>query len=101
MSINYVSCLFIDYQTFSDFIEAGTWREGQSILALATLHVTNSLTHRRVIVADSFQGLPRPMHSEDLKDEFKLKALLIKRCLKVSDKNFQSLRPWKIIISLR
>ena len=53
-----------------DFIEAGTWRGGQSILALATLHVTNSLKHRKVIVADSFQGLPRPMHSEDLKDEF-------------------------------
>ena len=53
-----------------DFLEAGTWRGGQSILALATLHVTNSLIHRKVIVADSFQGLPRPMHSEDLKDEF-------------------------------
>jgi len=42
-----------------DIIETGVWRGGASILARAVLKAWD-VTDRRVIVADSFQGLPPP-----------------------------------------
>ena len=42
-----------------DIIETGVWRGGASILARAVLKAHN-VTDRRIIVADSFQGLPPP-----------------------------------------
>jgi hypothetical protein len=42
-----------------DIIETGVWRGGASILARAVLKAWN-VTDRRVIVCDSFQGLPPP-----------------------------------------
>jgi O-methyltransferase len=42
-----------------DLIETGVWRGGASIFMRAILKVYGD-THRRVWVADSFQGLPRP-----------------------------------------
>lgn len=42
-----------------DIIETGVWRGGASILAKAVL-VANGVTDRRVILADSFEGLPPP-----------------------------------------
>jgi O-methyltransferase len=42
-----------------DILEAGVWRGGASILARAVL-AAYAVTDRRVIVADSFEGLPPP-----------------------------------------
>jgi len=42
-----------------DLIEAGVWRGGASIFMKAVL-VANRSIDRRVFVADSFEGLPRP-----------------------------------------
>ena len=42
-----------------DFIETGVWRGGASIFMRAILKVYEDIT-RRVWVADSFQGLPKP-----------------------------------------
>jgi hypothetical protein len=42
-----------------DVIEAGTWRGGAAILARATLDSLGA-DERRLVLADSFQGLPAP-----------------------------------------
>jgi hypothetical protein len=42
-----------------DIIETGVWRGGASILARAVL-MAHEVTDRKVIVADSFEGLPPP-----------------------------------------
>jgi O-methyltransferase len=42
-----------------DILEAGVWRGGASILARAVL-ASHGVTDRRIIVADSFEGLPPP-----------------------------------------
>jgi len=42
-----------------DFIETGVWRGGSCIFARAVLK-TNGITDRKVWVADSFEGLPKP-----------------------------------------
>jgi len=42
-----------------DFIETGVWRGGACILMRAVL-AAHSVTDRRVFLADSFEGLPRP-----------------------------------------
>lgn len=42
-----------------DFIETGVWRGGACILMRAVL-AAHGVTDRRVFVADSFEGLPRP-----------------------------------------
>jgi O-methyltransferase len=42
-----------------DFIETGVWRGGACIFARAILFA-NNVTDRKVIVADSFEGLPPP-----------------------------------------
>ena len=41
----------------ASIIEAGVWRGGASILARAVLRATGDAS-RRVLVADSFEGLP-------------------------------------------
>jgi O-methyltransferase len=42
-----------------DLIETGTWRGGASIFMRAVLNA-NGVTNRKVYVADSFEGLPKP-----------------------------------------
>lgn len=49
----------IDEGVRGDILEAGVWRGGASILARAVL-ATRGVTDRRVIAADSFEGLPPP-----------------------------------------
>ena len=49
----------IDEGVPGDILEAGVWRGGASILARAVL-ASRGVTDRRVIVADSFEGLPPP-----------------------------------------
>ena len=54
----------IDEDIPGDVIEAGVWRGGASIFARAVL-ADRGVTDRRVIVADSFEGLPPPDHPAD------------------------------------
>jgi len=49
--------------THGDFIETGAWRGGACIYMRAILKAWG-VTDRRVFVADSFEGLPRPNESE-------------------------------------
>jgi O-methyltransferase len=49
----------IDEGVRGDILEAGVWRGGASILARAVL-AAHGVTDRRIIVADSFEGLPPP-----------------------------------------
>jgi O-methyltransferase len=49
----------IDDGVDGDILEAGVWRGGASILARAVL-AARGVVDRRVIVADSFEGLPPP-----------------------------------------
>ncbi|MGH9227176.1 MAG: TylF/MycF/NovP-related O-methyltransferase [Acidimicrobiales bacterium] len=49
----------IDEGIPGDILEAGVWRGGASILARAVL-ASRGVTDRRIIVADSFEGLPPP-----------------------------------------
>jgi O-methyltransferase len=54
-----------------DLLEAGAWRGGASILMRAVLKA-HGVTDRRVFVADSFEGLPRPdpaCHPHDRGDQ--------------------------------
>ncbi len=46
-----------------DFLEAGVWRGGASIYAKAVLRVLGD--DRRVWLADSFEGLPKPTLAQD------------------------------------
>lgn len=52
-----------------DIVEAGVWRGGASILARAVLAALG-VRDRRVVVADSFQGLPPPRHPADVGWDF-------------------------------
>lgn len=47
-----------------DFIEAGVWRGGVTIFMKALIEVHNDIT-RKVFVADSFKGLPKPSYQQD------------------------------------
>jgi O-methyltransferase len=49
----------IDERVDGDILEAGVWRGGASILARAVL-AARGVADRRVILADSFEGLPPP-----------------------------------------
>lgn len=49
----------LDEGVAGDLIEAGVWRGGASIFARAVL-AARGVTDRKVIVADSFEGLPPP-----------------------------------------
>jgi hypothetical protein len=62
----------IDERTPGDILEAGVWRGGASILARAVL-ASYGVTDRRVIAADSFEGLPPP--SEELDGRFRFRSL--------------------------
>jgi predicted O-methyltransferase YrrM len=48
-----------------DIIETGVWRGGACILAAGYLRA-HGMTGRRVLVADSFEGLPKPSVEQDL-----------------------------------
>jgi len=48
-----------------DFIETGVWRGGSSILMRGVLKAYG-VTDRKVWLADSFAGLPKSTHKEDL-----------------------------------
>lgn len=47
-----------------DFLEAGVWRGGVGILMRALLEALRE-PDRRVWLADSYEGLPKPSHEED------------------------------------
>jgi Macrocin-O-methyltransferase (TylF) len=53
----------IDEGVLGDFIETGVWRGGACIYARAVI-LARQEASRRVFVADSFQGLPKPNASE-------------------------------------
>jgi O-methyltransferase len=52
-----------------DVMEAGVWRGGGTIFMRAHLLVHGE-KNRRVWVADSFEGLPKPTHAADATDKF-------------------------------
>ncbi len=54
----------LEKQVPGDFIETGVWRGGLTILMRACLKAYGDTT-RKVWVADSFQGLPKPTCKED------------------------------------
>ncbi len=60
-----------------DFLEAGVWRGGSTILMRALLK-TNGIGDRTVWVADSFEGLPKPKDEwpQDAGDEHHLHPAL-------------------------
>ena len=77
-----------------DWFEAGTWRGGQSIMAAAVFLVHNALAHRKILVADSFCGLPPPVHLEDVLDAVNQGLHAEKEhqvAVAVVEKNFQSI----------
>lgn len=47
-----------------DFMECGVWRGGGCIF-MAGYARAHGMTGRRVLVADSFEGLPKPSHEQD------------------------------------
>jgi O-methyltransferase len=61
---NIESCIYsiINDNVEGDFIETGVWRGGAAILMRAILKELN-IADRKVWVADSFKGLPRPSRS--------------------------------------
>jgi O-methyltransferase len=73
-----------------DFIETGVWRGGSSIFMRALLKVHEDTT-RKVFVADSFEGLPKPdkEYKEDTGDDhYKIDYLQVS--LEQVKKNFQN-----------
>jgi O-methyltransferase len=52
-------CEVLERDVPGDLIETGTWRGGAAIFMRGVLKAYG-VTHRRVWVADSFQGLPKP-----------------------------------------
>jgi O-methyltransferase len=59
--------IVIEQHVPGDFIEAGAWRGGMTILMRAALTAFGDL-HRTVWVADSFAGLPAPDPASELRD---------------------------------
>jgi hypothetical protein len=59
-----------------DIIETGAWRGGAMIFARAMLKL-HGITDRKVWVADSFEGLPRPKSEADGWDYSKVDALKV------------------------
>jgi hypothetical protein len=57
----------IEQRVPGDFIEAGAWRGGMTILMRAALTAFDD-RHRSVWVADSFAGLPAPDPASELRD---------------------------------
>ena len=54
-----------------DILETGAWRGGATILMRAVLKVLN-VTDKKVWVADSFEGLPKPSFEADMGDKYYL-----------------------------
>lgn len=54
-----------------DILETGAWRGGSTILMRAVLKVLNC-TSKKVFVADSFEGLPKPTYDADQGDKYYL-----------------------------
>lgn len=52
-----------------DFIETGVWKGGATIFMRGYLAI-HGITGRRVWLADSFQGLPKPSREQDSKYDF-------------------------------
>ena len=50
-----------------DFIETGVWRGGSTIFMRELLRI-NNITDRKVFVADSFEGMPKPKGKNDGSD---------------------------------
>ena len=50
-----------------DLIETGVWKGG-AVIFMATLLKIHGATNRKVFVADSFEGLPKPIYKQDLGD---------------------------------
>lgn len=71
-----------------DFVEAGVWRGGASIYASAVLEAAGDF-HRRVWVADSFEGLPSPTVPQDEGLTFHLEPTLAVTLEQVKE-NFSS-----------
>ena len=69
-----------------DFLEAGVWRGGASIFMRALLKLLGD-NNRKVFVADSFEGLPPPVLSEDTGLNFHLDRTL-SVSLETVQKNF-------------
>lgn len=64
---NVENCLLdvIKNNVQGDFLEAGVWRGGCSLFAKAFL-ITTGQHHRKIWLADSFDGLPIPTNKHDL-----------------------------------
>lgn len=73
-----------------DFLEAGAWRGGACILMRALLDLLGD-SNKKVYVADSFQGLPRPILSEDKGLDFYLDPCLSVD-INVVKENFRNFR---------
>jgi O-methyltransferase len=74
------ACTVLDDGIPGDFIETGVWRGGACIMLRGVLKAYGD-TKRKVFVADSFAGLPKPnrkKYSADRGDEhFKFEALMV------------------------
>ena len=69
-----------------DFLEAGVWRGGASILAKAMVQVYGQ-TSRHNWVCDSFQGLPKATNDKDSDPWSKMSVL--KRSKEIISRNFE------------
>ena len=49
-----------------DLVECGVWRGGGCIFMAGYLKA-HEMQERRVVLADSFEGLPKPQHTQDMK----------------------------------
>ena len=56
-------CYVVEHQIPGQFMEAGVWRGGASIMMKATLNALGQT--RKVYLADSFQGMPKANHPKD------------------------------------
>ena len=66
----------LDNAIEGDFLEAGAWRGGTSIFMRALLEVYG-VRDRKVWVADSFQGLPKPADENDGADFSEIEILSV------------------------
>lgn len=69
-----VACTVFHESIAGDMIETGVWRGGACIYLRALIKIHNS--PKRIFVADSFEGLPKPSALEDAKDQHYLNQSL-------------------------
>jgi len=75
-----------------DFLEAGAWRGGCSIMARLVQQVMGEGEQRRTLVCDSFSGLPAPSQSADLDFWASSKFLQVSQSeVETNFKHFQAL----------